>query len=114
MDNWSIGIRAMLAALKHDRYDSLEDIDAAIDAAEKELGDARQYMRDLYLKKAACIHAYKPATYSIQGRLIGFVRVNEQVCRNCGHQESQTENDDGTNRPEWAKDAKKTYYNNNI
>jgi len=104
----------MLSKLKNEHYGSLKDIDVAISKAQAELVEARKHMRDLYLERSACIHLYKKPSFTIQSRLIGCVRVNKRFCAHCGHTETQSENDNGNDRPEWAKEATEAYYNNNI
>ena len=106
----------MLSKLKHGHYDSLEDIDNEISEAVKELVKVKTYMRDLYMQRKECAHSYKKSTFTIQRRMIGYVRVNERVCASCSHIETQAERDDGDgkDRPDWAKEATKNYYNNDI
>ncbi len=110
----SIGVRSLLAGLNSGRFNSLNDIDSAVDSAIEELQAARIDMRKNYLSRAACLHLYRKARFTIQGRLIGCVRVNERTCKHCGHTESFQESQDLDDRPEWAIDASEQYYNNNI
>ena len=112
MSNKTIGVRSLISRFRQGRFNNLSEIDEAIDLVVAELEQARVDLRAMYIKRAACLHSYKPATFSIQKRLFGLVRVNERHCENCSDSESYQEDMDGSgnDRPIWAKDALQRYY----
>ena len=112
-DRWSIGVKSILSDLRNGNFESIDDIDKKIDESISELEEARNIIKEIFLKRAGCEHEYEPSTFTIERRIAGFIRVNKRIC-NCGHTEVFQENKSGSDRPEWAKDAQPMYFNNSI
>lgn len=114
----SVGVRSLLSRVHHGQIETHKDVDDEIDDIIKELEEIRPDLKKTISDRDECRHdEFNQATYTIQRRLIGSVRVNSRVCRKCGHEDTHQEgshNPEGVRRPAWASDASKQYYNNDI
>ena len=113
----NVVLRNMKKAIKQKNFSSIYELEANIDYCKQLIEDAREDMHLAFMNTDGCQHNYEHSKYTIQRRLIGFVRVNSRSCKECGFEDiyqEGTDTPDRHDRPEWAGDAKEQYYNDSF
>jgi len=101
------------SSIRRGDFDSETDINKAIDSVIDEINQERQGLISQFRLLDACSHEYKDPTFTIQGRVIGYVTVYERICKNCKHTETIQQNKDDK-MPDWTIGATERYYNNDF
>lgn len=111
--NSGILIRNLRSKVKSKNINSPEQVDEVINSIIKDLDGFRSELKATIAKRNACNHdEFNDATYTVQRRLLCFVKVYERTCKHCTHQETVTVKD-GDKPPKWGIYAKRMHYNNN-
>ena len=96
------------------------EIELIIKKCVKALQESQVELSDMLDKHNSCEHTeWNHPTYTNRKRLLGWFKVYERKCKNCGHIEVfkiDVSNHEKNKEqiPTWAEDAKEQFYNNSI
>ena len=104
--------RSISDRIKSGFYDSEEELVEEYNSTVLSLLDYKEVAITNYRQTLVCDHLYGSPKFTIRRMLVGFNTVYEHTCNECGHSETATKSDQPL--PDWTKDAKQRYYNNDI
>ena len=107
----SVVVRAIRGRIKLGMFDSEAELLEYIDDEIHLISSSKGQLIDSWKTSAECAHSFGSATYTIQGRLIGYEKVYSRTCSKCGYEDTHSHAEDN---PEWCSAAEEVYYNNFI
>lgn len=111
----SVVLRNIDRAISAYRLKTVDELNEIIDSLKIQLEDSRELMEIRINKLSSCQHVFKNSTFTDQRRFLGYARVYERQCNHCGHIDVFQHSDGAVvELPEWTKNAKQQYYNNQI
>mgnify|MGYP001546097716 CR=1 FL=1 len=106
----NVVIRNMIDYAKQNRFQSESEVHESIRNCISLLENSSEEITNHFLNSQNCSHEYNETYFTVRKVFTGeFVTVYERTCSKCGFTEYERDK-----KPDWAKNAKERYYNNDI
>lgn len=97
--------------IKTKQFKSSLEIINLIDKLSSALQESKTEFIETFNNVSTCEHSYASPSFTLQGRLLGYVYVYKRYCSLCSFEEIEQCKEE-KDKPDWAQGAVEKYYNN--